>query len=83
VWIFGAPGANFDLVSFSFQVPICGSSAKDTAAAAKKQSATINPVVSVFIHPFEPEFPFRVNTSFFKTIGFKLALATSDIGHRP
>jgi len=45
---FAVPGVNFDLLSFSFQVPICGSAAKP-AAAAKKQSAKVNPIVVVFM----------------------------------
>jgi hypothetical protein len=49
VWFLGIPGANFDLASFSFQVPICGL-AKQTAVAAK-QSARLNPIVFVFILP--------------------------------
>ena len=58
MWFFGAPGTNFDFASFSFQVPICGSSANDTAAAAKKQSATINPVVFVFMPYSTPNLHF-------------------------
>src|SRR5215469_743277 len=45
---FGLPGAIFDLVSFSFQLPICGSAAKH-AAPNKKQTARVNPIVFVFI----------------------------------
>src|SRR5215471_13650309 len=46
--IFSAPEVSFDLDSFSFEVPICGSSAKHNTAP-KQQSAKINPVVFVLI----------------------------------
>src|SRR5262245_56826549 len=42
------PEVSFDSDSFRFEVPACGSSAKDQAAP-KKQSAKINPIVFVFI----------------------------------
>src|SRR5215475_6585118 len=45
---FSVPEVSFDLDSFRFEVPACGSSAKDQAAP-KKQSAKINPIVFVFI----------------------------------
>jgi hypothetical protein len=58
------PGVSFDLDSSSFEVPICGSSAKHNAAP-KKQSANINPVVFVFMRPIESVSPFPVNISLF------------------
>src|SRR5438045_6500859 len=45
--IFSVPAVTFDLDSFGFEVPICGSLAKHNAAP--KQSAKINPVVFVFM----------------------------------
>src|SRR5262245_57799553 len=63
VWFFGTPGANFDLASLSFQLPICGSSAKQKAAP-KKQSARVSPVVFVFISSTELGFLSLVNISF-------------------
>jgi hypothetical protein len=45
---FSVPGASFDLDSSSFEVAICGSSAKHKPAP-KKQSVKINPVVFVFM----------------------------------
>jgi hypothetical protein len=39
---FNVPGVIFDFASFSFQVPICGSSAKHIAAS-KKHNARVNP----------------------------------------
>jgi hypothetical protein len=42
------PGVIFDFASFSFQVPIWGSAAKHTAPA-KKQDASVNPIVFVFM----------------------------------
>ncbi|PYK81165.1 MAG: hypothetical protein DME38_01005 [Verrucomicrobia bacterium] len=41
-------GANFDLASLSFQVPICGLAAKQ-AAAAITDSATITTAILVLI----------------------------------
>jgi hypothetical protein len=38
----------FDLASFRFHVPICGSAAKH-AAPAKKQNDRINPIVLIVI----------------------------------
>jgi hypothetical protein len=52
---FGDPGANFDLASFSFQVPICGLAAKQAAPAAK-HSARGNTIVFVFIWPIKAGF---------------------------
>src|SRR5215471_6144090 len=55
---FSMPEVSFDLDSFGFEVPICGSSAKHSTAS-KKQSAKINPVALVLIrrsnlHPCVP-----------------------------
>src|SRR5438552_10994682 len=61
--IFSPPGVSFDFASFSFQVPICGSAAKQ-AAPAKKQNARVNPIVFVFMRSIEPGFPFPVNVFF-------------------
>src|SRR6476619_375619 len=61
--IFAVPGVRFDLDSFSFEVPTCGFSAKHSAAP-KKPSATINPVVFVFMKLIELEFHFPFNISF-------------------
>jgi hypothetical protein len=47
---FGAPAAIFDLASFNFQVPICVSLAKHTAAATK-HIAIDNRIVFVFMFP--------------------------------
>src|SRR5262245_42170678 len=46
------PGVKFDLASFNFQVPMCGSAAKQ-ASPAKKQNARVNEIVFVFIRPIE------------------------------
>src|SRR5215471_552569 len=46
--IFSVPEVSFDLDSFSFEVPIRGSSAKHDTAP-KQQNAKINPVVFVLI----------------------------------
>ena len=46
--VFSIPEVSFDLDSFSFEVPICGSSAKHNTAA-KKQSVEINPVVFILM----------------------------------
>src|SRR5215471_19290517 len=56
--IFSVAEVSFDLDSFSFEVSICGSSAKHNTAP-KQQSAKINPVVFVLIrrsnlHPCVP-----------------------------
>jgi hypothetical protein len=51
-------GAIFDLASFSFQIPICGSEAKQTAPA-KKQNVRVNPIVLFSCAPSNPDFPFR------------------------
>jgi hypothetical protein len=53
---FSVPGAGFDLASFNFQVPIFGSSAAKHAAPAKKQSATVNPIVLIFMPPSSTDF---------------------------
>src|SRR5438034_9399721 len=50
------PGAVFDLVSFSFHVPIFGSSAARHAAPTKKQSARVNPTVLIFMPPSSMDF---------------------------
>src|SRR4029453_14602928 len=52
------PDVSLDFAWFSFEVSICGSSAKHNATP-KQQSAKINPVVFVFItrsnlHPYIP-----------------------------
>jgi hypothetical protein len=47
----------FDLASFSFQVPMSGSAAKQTAPA-KKQNARVNPLVFVFMCAIECGFSF-------------------------
>src|SRR5262249_6846700 len=46
--IFSVPDVSFDLDSFRFDVPACGSSAK-LNSVPKKQSAKINPVVLIFM----------------------------------
>ena len=51
------PGVIFDLASFNFQVPMCGSAAKQ-ASAAKKQNARVNAIVFVFMRPIESGFHF-------------------------
>jgi hypothetical protein len=48
VVFFGAIGGNFDLASFSFQVPIFGLLAKPTATATKHR-ARVNTIVLVFM----------------------------------
>jgi hypothetical protein len=57
VLYFNVPGVTFDLASFNFQVPICGSAAKQ-AAPAKKQNARVNAIVFVFMRPIESGFHF-------------------------
>jgi hypothetical protein len=57
---FNVPGVIFDLASFSFQVPICGSAAKH-AATPKKQNATVSPIAFVFMCVIESGFLFLVN----------------------
>jgi hypothetical protein len=51
---------NFDLASFSFQVPICGSAAKHSAPA-QKQNANANTKAFVFMAHIETEVRFAVN----------------------
>src|SRR5438477_12989560 len=58
VVFFPSPGISFDFASFNFHVPICGSSAAKHAAPAKKQSATVNPVVFLFMPSPSTEFQF-------------------------
>src|SRR5205809_4295364 len=58
VVFFPSPGVSFDLPSFNFHVPIFGSSAAKHAAPAKKQSATVNPIVFIFIPPASMHFQF-------------------------
>ena len=58
--IFSVPAVSFDLGSFSFEVSICGSSAKHNAAP-KKQSAKIKPVVFIFMRAIESGSQFPVN----------------------
>src|SRR6478672_8809892 len=58
VVFFPASGVSFDLPSFNFHVPICGSSAAKHVAPAKKQSATINPTVFDFMTSSSTDFPF-------------------------
>src|SRR5438552_17554533 len=57
---FVVPGVIFDLASFSFQVPICGSAAKH-AAPAKKPNTKVNPMVLIFMRAIETGFRRRVN----------------------
>jgi hypothetical protein len=57
---FVIPGVNFDLASFSFQVPICGSAAKHSAPP-QKQNANVNRKAFVFMAPIETEVRFAVN----------------------
>jgi hypothetical protein len=57
---FVIPGVNFDLASFSFQVPICGSAAKHSAPA-QKQNANANTKAFVCMAPIEAEVRFAVN----------------------
>src|SRR6266511_1815607 len=57
---FVVPGVIFDFASFSFQVPICGSAAKQSAHP-KRQNARVNPMVFVFISAIESGFSFLVN----------------------
>jgi hypothetical protein len=49
VLFFVAPAANFDLASFSFQVPILASSAAKQTTAAANSAATVNKIVLVFM----------------------------------
>jgi hypothetical protein len=53
---------SFDLPSFNFHVPICGSSAAKHAAPAKAQSARVNPIVLVFMPP--PSTRFQLPSTF-------------------
>src|SRR5207247_9908969 len=48
---FPVPGANFDLASFSFQVPICGLAKQSVPAA--KHSARVSSDVFVFMSLFQ------------------------------
>jgi hypothetical protein len=57
---FVTPGVNFDLASFSFQVPICGSAAKDSTPP-QKQNANVNTKAFVLMAPIEAEVRFAVN----------------------
>ena len=57
---FKVPGVIFDFVSLSFQVPISESAAKD-AAIPKKQNATVNPIVLIFMFSIETELRISVN----------------------
>jgi hypothetical protein len=52
---FNVPGVTFDLASFNFQVPMCGSAAKQ-AAPAKEQNARVKAIVFVFMRPIESDF---------------------------
>jgi len=54
---FNVPGVTLDLASFNFQVPMCGSAAKQ-AAPAKKQNARVKAIVFVFMRPIESGFHF-------------------------
>src|SRR5437868_2206898 len=56
---FPVPGANFDLASFSFQVPISGLAKQYVPVA--KQSARVSSDVFVFISPFQPGMEYAVN----------------------
>src|SRR5438876_12384730 len=51
VVFFPSPGISFDFASFNFHVPIFGSSAAKHATPAKKQSARVNSIVLIFMHP--------------------------------
>src|ERR1700757_3200969 len=53
-------GANFDLASSSFQVPICGFAAKQ-AAVARKETVRANPRVFAFMRAIESRFLVGVN----------------------
>src|SRR5438876_584830 len=59
VVFFPSPGVSFDFASFNFHVPIFGSSAAKHAAPAKKQSATVNPIVFVFMPQTSTDFQVR------------------------
>jgi hypothetical protein len=58
---FNVPGAIFDFDSFSFQVPTCGSAARHTADP-KKEKATVNPMVLIFMERIETGFRRSVDT---------------------
>src|SRR5260370_30598199 len=58
--LFVVPCVLFDLASFSFQVPICGSAAKHTAPP-KKQNARVNPSAFVFMCSIGTGFRLAVN----------------------
>jgi hypothetical protein len=62
--IFSDPGVSFDLDSFSFEAPICGSLAKHNTAP-KKQSAKINPAIFIFMMAIESGSQFPVKISLF------------------
>src|ERR1700756_1929238 len=66
------PGVAFDLASFSFHVPICGSAAKDTAAN-KKENASVKPIVCVFMAHIQTGFRDSVNAF----LCFELSFGTS------
>src|SRR5215475_12094327 len=57
---FKVPGVIFDFASFSFQVPICGSAARH-APPTKKQNASANPIVLIFMRLIEAGFRCAVN----------------------
>jgi hypothetical protein len=78
---FSVQGVIFDLASFSFQVPICGSSAKHSAAP-KKQRAKINPVVFVFMRLIELDFHFPSTFLFPRGRTIWIADAHRDDGKR-
>jgi hypothetical protein len=48
---FEDPGANFDLASFSFQLPIFGSLAAKHKLPAMKHNATVNAIALAFMFP--------------------------------
>jgi hypothetical protein len=64
---FNVPGVIFDLASFSFQVPICGSAAMH-AADPKKENARVNPIILIFMDGSRQDFdgtsiPFPARTA--------------------
>src|SRR5205823_4833204 len=72
VVFFPSPGVSFDLLSFNFHVPICGSSAAKHAAPAKKQSARVNPIVFIFMPPPSTHFQIPSMLLFKLTSGKRL-----------
>jgi len=66
---FVVPGVIFDFASFSFQVPICGSAARQVAHP-RKQNVKVNPIVLVFICSIESGFSFFVNNFRVDSLGF-------------